>query len=105
MGWRYLLGIGGYSTVESLRGEMGASMGRSRIMETMLAYAMDTLTGRFQEVKKMMKHTIDKEKGRWFKTINEYRIELNISWEDLENMDRASLKMIVREYDTDKWKK
>ena len=26
--WRYLLGIGGYSTVEALRGEMGASMVR-----------------------------------------------------------------------------
>merc|ERR1711874_512473 len=37
--WRYLLGIGGYSTVESLRGEMGASMVRSRVMETMMSYA------------------------------------------------------------------
>jgi len=33
--WRYLLGIGGYSTIESLRGEMGASMVKSRVMETM----------------------------------------------------------------------
>merc|ERR1711874_742748 len=88
---------------ESLRGEMGASMVRSRVMETMLAYAMDTLTGRFQEVKRMMNHTIDKEKGRWYKAINEYRTELKLSWEDLENMDRATLKIIVKEYDTDKW--
>merc|ERR1711874_63484 len=82
--WRYLLGIGGYSAVESLRGEMGASMVRSRVMETMLAYALDTLTGIFQEVKRMMNHTIDKEKGRWYKAINEYRTELKLSWEDLE---------------------
>merc|ERR1711874_356717 len=34
--WRYLLGIGGYSMVEALRGEIGASMVKSRIMETML---------------------------------------------------------------------
>ena len=45
--WRYLLNIGGYSTVEALRGEMGASMVRSRVMETMLLYAMDTLKGKF----------------------------------------------------------
>ena len=31
--WRYLLGIGGYSTVEALRGEIGASMIKSKIME------------------------------------------------------------------------
>ena len=40
--WRYLLGIGGYSTVEGLRGEMGASSVRSRIMESMLAYIVNT---------------------------------------------------------------
>ena len=34
--WRYLLGIGGYATVEALRGEIGTSMVKSRIMENML---------------------------------------------------------------------
>ena len=101
--WRYLLGIGGYSTVESLRGEMGASMVKSRVMETMLSYAMDTLTGKFQEVKKMMLHTISSEKGRWFKTINSYREELRISWDDLQKMDKPTLKNMIKTYDTDKW--
>ena len=49
--WRYLLGIGGYSTMETLRGEIGASMVKSRIMQTMLMYVVDTLAGKFQEVK------------------------------------------------------
>ena len=101
--WRYLLGIGGYSTVESLRGEMGASMVKSRVMETMLSYAMDTLTGKFQEVKKMMLHTISSEKGRWFKTVDSYREELKISWEDLKKMDKSTLKNMIKTYDTDKW--
>jgi len=101
--WRYPLGIGGYSAVESLRGEMGASMVRSRVMETMLSYVMDTLTGNFQEVKKMMLHTISMEKGRWYKTINEYREELGISWDDIQNMNKATLKMMIKTYDTNKW--
>ena len=50
-----------------------------------------------------MNHTIDKEKGRWYKAINEYRTELKLSWKDLESMDRATLKIIVKGYDTDKW--
>ena len=101
--WRYLLGIGGYSTIESLRGEMGASMVKSRVMETMLSYAMDTLTGKFQDVKKMMLHTISSEKGRWFKAINGYREELRISWEDLQKIDKSTLKNMIKAYDTDKW--
>ena len=46
--WRYLLGLGGYTTVESLRGEIGTSMMQSRIMETMLLYVVDTLSSNFE---------------------------------------------------------
>ena len=50
--WRYLLGIGGYSTVETLRGEIGASMIKSRVMETMLLFLVDTLASEFTNIKK-----------------------------------------------------
>merc|ERR1711874_393622 len=40
--WRFLIGVRGYSTVDALRGEMGASLVGSRIMETMLLYVIDT---------------------------------------------------------------
>merc|ERR1712179_860213 len=71
--WRYLLGIGGYSTVEALRGEIGASMVKSRIMETMLQYLINTLSSQFSNVKEMMKDTLERRKGRWFRAIDEYR--------------------------------
>merc|ERR1711913_66593 len=101
--WRYLLGIGGYAAIEALIGEIGASMVKSRIMETMLAYVVDTLAGKFREVKKMMLHTITKGKGRLYKAINEYKNELNLSWEDLKKMDKTTLKSMIKSYDTDKW--
>ena len=59
--WRYLLGIGGYSTVEALRGEIGASMIKSKIMETTLAYLIDTMASEFNNVKKMMNDAIRRE--------------------------------------------
>ena len=102
--WRYLLGIGGYATIEALRGEIGASMVKSRIMETMLLYMVDTMASRFTNVKNMMKDTIVKKKGRWYNAINEYRIELEMTWEKLENIDRPTLKKMIRAYDTEKWK-
>ena len=42
--WRYLLGIGGYSTVKGLRGEIGASSMKSRIMESMLSFIVNIQT-------------------------------------------------------------
>ena len=78
-------------------------MVKSRIMETMLTYIVDTLTGKFQEVKKMMLHTIAKGKGRWYKAVNEYKNELKLSWDDLKTMDKATLKNMIKAYDTNKW--
>ena len=101
--WRYLLGIGGYATVEALRGEIGASMVRSRIMETMLLYLVDTLASDFTNIKKMMYDTIEKRKGRWYKAIDEYRAELKIPWETLLKIERPTLKKMLKLYDTAKW--
>merc|ERR1712055_303085 len=101
--WRYLLGIGGYSTVEALRGEIGASMVKSRIMETMLQYLIKTLSSQFSEVKEMMEDTISKGKGRWIKAIEEYRLELGLTWKQLRELDQPSLKRIVKDYDTVEW--
>ena len=90
--WRYLLGLGGYTAVESLRGEISTSMMQSRIMETMLLYIVDTLSSNFENLKKYMSDEIEKERGQWMKTINNYRIELGMSWEVLRNTDRKKLK-------------
>ena len=62
--WRYLLGIGGYSTVESLRGEIGSSMMLTRIMETMLLFFIDTLSSNFKNMKKYMTDTIESGRGQ-----------------------------------------
>ena len=102
--WRYLMGIGGYATVEALRGEIGASMVKSRIMETTLLYMIDTLASDFTNIKSMMKDTLKKKKGRWYRAIDEYRAELGLSWETLYETDRPTLKKIVRAYDTEKWR-
>ena len=101
--WRYLLGIGGYSTVEALRGEIGASMVKSRIMETMLQYLINTLSSQFSNVKEMMEDTISKGKGKWINAIEEYRLELGLTWKQLRKLNQSSLKRLIKEYDTMEW--
>merc|ERR1712179_604772 len=47
--------------------------------------------------------TIERGRGQLINTVNEYRAELGISWEKLRNIDRKSLKMRIKEYDTQLW--
>ena len=72
---------------------------KSRIMETMLAYLIDTMASEFTNIKNMMNATILRGKRRWYNTINRYRLELGLTWKKLETIDKASLKKIIRQYD------
>ena len=103
--WRLLLGIGGYSTVESLRGEIGASSVRARIMESMLAYIISVNKSKFENIKDMMHDAIRRKKGKWYRAVNRYRMDLGLSWNDLFDMDRDTLKKYINNYDTDLWEK
>merc|ERR1712237_191448 len=84
--WRFIMDIGGYSTVDALRGEMGASLVKSRVMETMLLYVIDTMNSKFVNVKEMMMDTIMTEKGHWYTSINKHREELGVTWDELLKM-------------------
>ena len=72
-------------------------------MENMMLYMVDTMAGDFTNVKKMMMDTIGREKGRWYRAIEEYRIELKISWDELKKIERPALKSLIKQYDTAKW--
>ena len=76
--WICILGIGGYATVEALRGEIGASMVKSRIMETIISYMIDVMKSDFTNLKNMMRDTIDMKKGRLYNAIDGYRDEQGI---------------------------
>ena len=95
--------IDGYSTIDALRGEMGASLVKSRVMETMLLYVIDTMNSKFNNVKEMMLDTIATEKGHWYTSINKHREELGITWDALLKMSKEELKKRIRNYDTEKW--
>merc|ERR1711888_245249 len=103
--WRHILGIGGYSAVAALRGELGSSLMKTRIMETTLQYVRDVMNGKFENVKEMMADTIKKRVGNWYKTVNSYVEELGITWEKLYNMTKEEVKTITRKYDTQVWEK
>ena len=102
--WRHVLGIGGYSTVAALRGELGASLVKSRVMETTLQYVRNVMNSNFENIREMMKDTVEQKKGNWYRTVNSYVEELGISWTSLYDMSKEEIKSLIRRYDTKAWK-
>merc|ERR1712002_1321663 len=105
MVWRHILGIGGYSAVASLRGEVGSSLMKTRIIESNLQYIRDVLNGKFGNVKEMMEDTIKKKKGIWYVTVSSYLKELGITWDMLYTLTKSEIKTLTRHYDTLLWEK
>ena len=92
-----------HSTVAALRGEMGSSLVRSRVMETTLQYVRSVMNGSFTNIREMMLHTIERKTGKWYRTVNGYVEELGLNWTDIYQMSKMDLKNIIREHDTRIW--
>ena len=98
------MGIGGYSAVAALRGEMGASLMKTRIMKITLQFVREVINGKFVNIREMMLDTIDMKVGNWYKIVNSYLIELGIDWKDLYSMTKEDIKCMMRIYDTQAWR-
>ena len=101
--WRHILGVGGYTTVAALRGEIGSSLMKTRIMDNALQYVRSVLSGEFGNIKEMMEDIIKRKKGKWFITTNSYIEELNITWDMLYTLTKNDIKALTRNYDNLQW--
>ena len=72
-------------------------------METILNFTRETLQGGFEQVKSYMEHDLETGKGRWSKTVNKYRQELGIRYNELKEIGKKDMKNKVRERDTRRW--
>ena len=70
--FRYLIGVAGYGQVAALRGEVGASRVKNRIMDTILMFALDTLQESLKKVKDYRNHEKESGKGRRIRTTNSH---------------------------------
>ena len=50
-----------------------------------------------------MNHEIEKGKGQWIRAINEYREKLELSWQDLREMEKKTLNKKIKAYDAQNW--
>jgi len=103
--WRHTMGIGGYSTIAGLRGEMGASLMRTRIMKSSLQFVREVKNGKFENIKEMMEDLIKLKKGNWYRMVNSYLKELEIDWKDIYEMTKEDINKMMKNYDTKLWNK
>merc|ERR1712033_155374 len=101
--WRHAMGIGGYSTIAGLRGEIGASLMKTRVMKATLQYIRDVMNGEFENIKRMMEDIIKIGKGEWYRVVDSYLQELKIDWKTLCSMTKEGINRMMLEYDTEKW--
>ena len=103
--YRQILGAPKYATNATLRGEIGASSMRKRIIESRLKYMKSIDTGRNRLLISILCAT--KRFGRWqewFKTTQKYVNEINQTFESLEVMSVNEIKRKLNDYDTERWK-
>ena len=62
----------------------------------MLAYIINTNKSKFENFKKIMNDAITRKKGKWYRTVNKYREDLNLTWKELVEMDRCTLKNVSK---------
>ena len=74
-------------------------------MDSTLQYARNVLTGKFGKIKEMMEDIIEKRVGDWYRTVNSYLKELDITWDSLYTLTKREIKTLTTNHDTWLWEK
>ena len=101
--FRQILGAPRYSPVCTLRGEVGASLMKTRIMEGNLQFLRGTVQGKNDLTRKVALEDLKMQKSPWAKTIRGYLESTGLTIRDLERMTKPSLKKCLKEWDNRQW--
>merc|ERR1712055_731064 len=81
--YRHLLGVAGYTAIEAIRGEIGASLMETRQMEESILFIKDGLDCKFNIVKNALEIEIKENKGDWIHRINKFLNIVKLTWNDI----------------------
>ena len=102
--FRQLLGAPKYAPVSTLRGEVGASEMKTRIMSGQLQFLRGGMQGGNQLLKEVMKEKLKKQERKKSPNILKYMDELKMNENDIKNISKVELKKKLEEWDTRRWK-
>ena len=99
---RKILNAPKYATISSMRGEIGISMMKSRLVQGRIGY----ITNRMSQGNSLIKSVINKlvNGGAYEKIVKQQSEELQIDKEELIRLQKGELKKKVYAWDTEKWR-
>ena len=101
--YRHLIGVAGYTAIEAIRGEIGASLMETRQMEASILFIKDGLECNFEKIRIALENNIKNNKGDWIHRINKFIKTVNLTWTEIRNKNRQEIRDIIRKYDTSLW--
>ena len=101
--YRQILGAPPYAPNCTLRGEIGSSLMKTRIMEGHLQYIRRALQGGNDLIKEVIRIQLEENKTRWARITRKYLQELEVGATNLQRMSKEELKKRSRIWDQDMW--
>ena len=101
--YRQILGAPRYAPNCTLRGEVGSSLMKTRIMEGHLQYVRSTLQGKNELLKEIIRTQLEEKRSKWAKTTLEYLATIQVKVFELESMDKTEMKGRLRDWDNQQW--
>ena len=101
--YRQLLGAAGYAPLAVMRGEVGASLMRTRVMSARILLVKSIIDGDNGLVKEVLGNVRKLENYSWNKTLDRYLTEVGIGYKELEQISKGEIRKRIRDYDTWCW--
>ena len=73
------------------------------MIETTLAFIISTRSSDFTKLKEMMTDALTRKTRRWYKAVNKYREDLQMTWVEFDSMHRNTLRRTVKAHDDEQW--
>ena len=100
---RQILGAPKYAPVCTLRGEIGMSTMKTRIIEGRLKYMKHIEEGNNELLKRIWTEIKDDGNNQWRNTTLKYMEETNITNREIQNLKMKEIKRKIRNEDTRQW--
>lgn len=101
--YRKILGAPKYAANSTLRGEIGASKMKSRVIESRLQYIRSIGERENELLKRVLEDQLDKT-GLWTRKTKEWMEYIGVSSREVKSIKKDELKKKIKEKDTRSWK-
>lgn len=102
--YRKILGAYKGTAIAALKGEVGASDMKTRVIKGRLLYTKYILNGKKEILKRVFEKSID-NKSKWWRINKKYMEEIKLRLGEIENRKKEDLEERIRKWDTEKWKR